>query len=272
MATTPHERRTHRIGLIVPSSNTTMETEVPAILRAHESVSEDRFTFHSARLRMKQVTQAELTAMDQNSGEAAAALADADVDVLAYACLVATMSQGRGHHRNSEARLSGIASEATGRTMPVVASAGAVVEALRYLGARRVAVIAPYMKPLTETVCDYIAHEGYEVVDSISLEVPDNLEVGRLDPAQLPELAKRINTSNADALLLSACVQMPSLPVLQQVQEQFDIPVLSAAAATAWQILTKLGLDPIAPGAGNLLNGRVAAGSSDALFGDRVRS
>lgn len=250
------ERPAKRVGLIVPSSNTTMETEVPAILRAHEKVTDDRFTFHSARVRMKHVTQEELTAMDQNAGVAAAQLADADVDVIGYACLVATMSQGHGHHRVSEERLAGIVDEETGARVPIVASAGAVVQALGYLGAKRVAVITPYMKPLTETVCGYIEHEGYEVVDSISLEVSDNLAVGRLDPTQLLELSRRIDTSQADALLLSACVQMPSLPVLQQVQDQFDIPVLSAAAATAWRILTELGLEPVAPGAGNLLKGR----------------
>jgi maleate isomerase len=245
----------HRVGLIVPSSNTTMETEIPAILRAHEGVRPDTFTFHSARIRMRQVTQEELTAMDQNAGVAAAALADARVDVMAYACLVATMSQGLGHHRASEERLGVIAEEETGARVPVVASAGALVQALDYLGAKRVAVIAPYMKALTATVCGYIQHEGVEVVDSISLEVPDNLEVGRLDPQQLIELARKVDTSGADALVLSACVQMPSLPVLQAVQDQFDIPVISAAAATAWRILTELGLDPVAPGAGNLLKG-----------------
>ena len=231
----------HRVGLIVPSSNTTMETEIPAILRAHERVRPDTFTFHSARIRMRQVTQEELTAMDQNAGVAAAALADARVDVMAYACLVATMSQGLGHHRASEERLGAIAAEETGARVPVVA--------------KKVAVIAPYMKPLTATVCGYIEHEGVEVVDSISLEVPDNLEVGRLDPQQLIELARKVDTSGADALVLSACVQMPSLPVLQAVQDQFDIPVISAAAATAWRILAELGLDPVAPGAGNLLKG-----------------
>ena len=112
-ATTP--RAAYRVGLIVPSSNTTMETEVPAILRAHEQVSQDRFTFHSARVRMKHVTQAELTAMDQNAAVAAVELADADVDVMGYACLVATMSQGHGHHRFSEERLGKVAAEESGR-------------------------------------------------------------------------------------------------------------------------------------------------------------
>ena len=42
-----------RIGMIVPSSNTTMETEIPAMLRAREGIHPERFTFHSARMRMR---------------------------------------------------------------------------------------------------------------------------------------------------------------------------------------------------------------------------
>ena len=49
--------RTYRIGQIVPSSNTTMETEIPAMLRARETVEPERFTFHSSRMRMKKVTK-----------------------------------------------------------------------------------------------------------------------------------------------------------------------------------------------------------------------
>lgn len=44
---------TFRIGQIVPSSNTTMETEIPAILRAREAMFAERFTFHSSRMRMQ---------------------------------------------------------------------------------------------------------------------------------------------------------------------------------------------------------------------------
>jgi maleate cis-trans isomerase len=62
--------RPFRIGQIVPSSNTTMETEIPAILRAREAVEPDRFTFHSSRMRMKKVTKEELAAMDADSDRA----------------------------------------------------------------------------------------------------------------------------------------------------------------------------------------------------------
>ena len=57
--------RTYRIGQIVPSSNTTMETEIPAMLRARESIEPERFTFHSSRMRMKKVTKEELAEMEK---------------------------------------------------------------------------------------------------------------------------------------------------------------------------------------------------------------
>src|SRR5215510_9751544 len=78
--------RTYRIGQIVPSSNTTMETEIPAMLRARESIEPERFTFHTSRMRMKKVTKEELAAMDADSDRCAAELSDARVDVIGYAC------------------------------------------------------------------------------------------------------------------------------------------------------------------------------------------
>src|SRR6187549_607995 len=141
--------RTYRIGQIVPSSNTTMETEIPAILRGRESVEPERFTFHSSRMRMKKVTREELAAMDADSDRCAAELSDARVDVMGYACLVAIMAMGLGYHRKSQARLEEVTTRESGGRIPVVTSAGALVDSLAVMGARKVAIIAPYMKALT---------------------------------------------------------------------------------------------------------------------------
>jgi maleate isomerase len=97
----------YRIGQIVPSSNTTMETEIPAMLRLREQIRPERFTFHSARMRMKHVTKEELAAMDAESDRCALELSDARVDVLGYACLVAIMAMGRGYHRVTTATARG---------------------------------------------------------------------------------------------------------------------------------------------------------------------
>ena len=80
--------RTYRIGQIVPSSNVTMETEIPALLCAREAISPERFTFHSSRMRMKHVTKKELAAMDAGSDRCALELSDAAVDVMGYAAIM----------------------------------------------------------------------------------------------------------------------------------------------------------------------------------------
>lgn len=247
--------RSYRIGQIVPSSNTTMETEIPAMLRAREAVRPERFTFHSSRMRMHKVTREELEAMNREGLRCAAELADARMDVISTACLVAIMAMGPGYHRQTEQELGDIA-RANSCLAPVMTSAGALIEGLHKLGARKISLMAPYMRPLTDQVVAYIENEGIEVVDAMSFEIPDNLEVGRRDPLQLVEDVKRLDTRGVDAVVLSACVQMPSLPALQVVQETMDVPVVSTAACTVWRMLDHLGLEPVAPGAGALLAAR----------------
>ena len=79
----------HRVGLIVPSSNVTMETEVPELLGRRP----ERFTFHSARMRMTTVSAEALAAMDAGSDRCAVELADAECDVLARQTSAAQMLQ-----------------------------------------------------------------------------------------------------------------------------------------------------------------------------------
>lgn len=246
--------KTYRIGQIVPSSNITMETEIPALLRAREAVAPERFTFHSSRMRMKHVTKEELAKMDADSDRCALELSDAAVDVMGYACLVAIMSMGHGYHAQSATRLSKVTQD-NDKPAPVVTSAGALVEGLHAMGARKIAVVAPYMKPLTEMVVDYIRNEGFEVVDYRALEIQNNLDVAAHDPMNLPRIVAEMDTSDADVIVLSACVQMPSLPAVSTVEAQSGKPVLTAAVATTWSMLKALNLGTRVPGGGTLLSG-----------------
>jgi maleate isomerase len=248
--------RTYRIGQIVPSSNTTMETEIPAMLHARETVESERFTFHSSRMRMKKVTREELAAMDADSDRCAAELADARVDVLGYACLVAIMSMGQGYHRQSQARLQRVTEKESGDCIPVVTSAGALVDSLKTMKARKIAMVAPYVKALTCMVADYIEAEGIEVADRVALEIPDNLEVGRRDPLALVDIYRKLTLSDVDVLVLSSCVQMPSLAAVPIVERECGLPVISASIATTYQMLKTLGLQAHVPDAGALLSGR----------------
>jgi maleate isomerase len=243
----------HRVGLIVPSSNTTMETEIPWLLRERERERpQDEFTFHSARLRMQNVTPEELRAMNTQTERAITELADMRPNVVATACLVAIMAQGPKHHCVVQAEIESIL-EREHTPAPVVSSAGALVDALHALGARRIGMVTPYLKELTRLVAGYIEDAGIEVGDAVSLEVSDNRAVAALDPEDLKTRWQRLDLRDCDALVLSACVQMPSLSAIEEVERHSGLPTLSAATATTWAILRALNLEPVVPGAGQLL-------------------
>jgi maleate isomerase len=137
----------------------------------------------------------------------------------------------------------------------VVTSAGALVDGLKRLRATRVAMVSPYLKPLTALVCDYIQAEGIEVADRVSLEIADNVEVGRQNPMALLDIYKRLDLTGVDALVLSSCVQMPSLAAIPIVEKETGLPVVSAAACTTYAMLDRLGLKRHVPEAGTLLAG-----------------
>lgn len=246
---------TYRIGQIVPSSNTTMETEIPRMLLSRERDFPERFTFHSSRMRMKEVTLDALKLMDDDAGRCALELSDARMDVIGYACLVAIMSRDPGYHRESEEKLFQITRQ-NNAPAPIVSSAGALISGLNALGARKISILTPYMKPLTQRVVDYIEAEGIEVKDAVSLEISDNLAVGNLDALAPAEHVKRVDTKGVDAVVLSACVQMPSFQSVQQVEDRLGLPVTTAAISTAYCMLKRLGLEPVVSQAGSLLSGR----------------
>ena len=258
----PHPRR---IGLIVPSSNTTMETELPEMFRRQSLVDGSLFTFHSSRAVLHSVDAESLDLMVDQVDRCVAELADARVDAYAYACLVALMARGPGAHEEAERRIERAAGDTPGFTPAIVSSAGALIRGIFALGLSKVAILTPYVDSLMELVVGYLEAAGITVVEGINLSVADNLEVGRLNPSRLPDLAAQMDTSNADGVVISACVQMPSLPAITETERRLDLPVLSAASATAWDVLTRLGVEPAIPGGGALLDpestrsGRVGA-------------
>jgi maleate isomerase len=242
-----------RIGLIVPSSNVTIETEVPQLLRRIGAQSGEEFTFHSSRAVLHNVDAESLDRMVGQADRCAAELSDARVDGIVYACLVAVMARGAGAHEEVEQRLEDVLSDAPPPAPAISSSAGALVRTLKAHGLRRVAILTPYVEALTERVAGYLESAGVTVTEARSLGVPDNVEVGRLDPMRLPDLAAEMDLSGADALIISACVQMPSLVAIPVAEQRLGLPVLSAATATVHDLLVRLGRAPVVPNAGSLL-------------------
>ena len=194
--------------------------------------------------------------MNEGAGEAAESLCEAGVDALMYACLVAAMVDGRRSMVASRERLVAATAAARGGPPPVVTSAEALIAALQSIGARTVAMITPYRQSLADSVAATFGEHGIEVRRLVALEVTDNLAVGRLDQTALLARARTLDLAGCDALVISACVQMPSLDIVDAAERALGLPVLSAATASVWALLGALGETPDIVDAGSLLRGR----------------
>lgn len=243
-----------RVGLVVPSSNVTVETELPRLLGRHPEAT---FSFHASRMRMHTVSPEQLRAMNAQRERCVLELGDAGVDALLYACLVALTVGGPGEHERVETAIAEQLS-AGGASAAVLSSAGALSESLRAVRARRIALVTPYTDPLAESVVAYLEAEGFDVTDWRALGIDDNEQVGRIPGERVMSAARELDLTGVDALVVSACVQMPSLDLVQAAEDEFGIPVLSASTAGAHALLRKLGLTVDIPGAGSLLRADAA--------------
>ncbi|HIC99276.1 MAG TPA: maleate cis-trans isomerase [Pyrodictiaceae archaeon] len=213
-----------RIGIIIPSSNTTMETEFWRLLFNYN------ITVHSSRLYLESVDVASLLKMVEKVEEAAKLLATADVDVVVFGCTTGSLVGGLEYDKVIEERIRSVVHK------PVVVTARAVVEAFRTLGVKRVAVGTPYIDSLNILEKRFLEANGLEVVDIKGLGIRDNRVIGRLDPGQVYRLAKSLKTSLADAIFLS-CTNMPTVDVIDLLEEEFGIPVVSSNTASLWAAL-----------------------------------
>jgi maleate isomerase len=228
-----------RIGLIVPSSNTTMEPEMWRLMPKGVSI-------HVARIMLSKVTVAELLAMEKDVESAAKLLASADVDLVVFGCTTGSLVGGPGY----DEKIASVASRASGK--PAITTATAVVKALKSLGAKRVALATPYVEEVNEREVRFLEHHGIEVTDVKSLGIVDNLEIGRIPPEHVYRLAKSLDTSQADAVFIS-CTNLRTIEVIDPLERDIGLPVVSSNTATAWLALKTLGIREVGFAAGRLL-------------------
>lgn len=259
--------RPYRVGLIVPSSNVTLETELPRMLERHPR--SDSITVHSSRAVMRDVTADSLRSMVEQLERCTEEILDIEPDVVLYGCLVAVMAAGPRAHLDAESTISEIAAR-RGLAPTVASSAGALVRCLERMAVSKIAVLMPYTPPLAETVIGYVEGHGVEVSAWHAFGVADNRSVGSLPQEDLLGRVIEMDLNGAEAVVISACVQMPSLDVVQTAEDALGVPVLSAATAGVYEVLSGLGGKSAGiPGAGALLGpGSLPEGGGTAGGGD----
>lgn len=227
-----------RIGLILPSSNTTMEPELLRMLPKD-------CTLHTARMRLRDVTVKALGVMENNASEAARELSDADVAAVAYGCTSGSLFKGVGHDRRIEAKLAKITKT------PCIATSAAVVDSLRALRVRKVAVATPYTKQIEELERKFLTGNDFDVINIRSLGLVDNIEIGKQEPNVAYSLARQLRYGDADAMFIS-CTNFRTIEVIERLERETGIPVISSNTATLWSVIRRAKLGNGAKGFGRL--------------------
>lgn len=220
-----------RLGLVVPSSNTTVEPAFRAILS-------DEHTVHAARMPLEDVTTEDLDAMADGAERAASLLLHASVDGVAYSCTTGSLIHGSGFDAQLESRLSDAADA------PAVATALSVVRALNACDVERVAVATPYTAELDRLEHEYLTANGFEVITIDGRGLVANDAIGALDADDAEQHGRSVLSAapEADALFIS-CTNYRSLPALPSLEAAFDVPVISSNAATIWDLCDRVGVN-----------------------------
>jgi maleate isomerase len=230
-----------RIGLLLPSSNTTMEPDL-------YSMAPKDVTVHTARMMLREVTPEGLEEMAGEATRAAQLLKTANVDILAYGCTSGSLIRGVEWEKSLKRRLE----ETAG--VPAITTAGAVVEGLRTLGAERVSVFTPYTDAVNMHEKSFLEAHGYRVDTMRGLGLTDNQRIGRVSMEQLESFI--VPAPGSDAVFVS-CTNLPVLHHKEKLEERHRLPFVTSNQATMWATLRGLHRSNV-DGYGSLLSDHVS--------------
>jgi maleate isomerase len=218
-----------RLGLVVPSSNTTNEPEFARYLPAGVSL-------HTARMRLSDTNAAELEAMADDVERCGDLLATADVDAVAYGCTTGSLVKGPGYDEEIESRLR----DRVGA--PAVATAAAVKRAFDALGVESVAIATPYVSDLNEKEAEFLEAAGYDVTTIRGLGIEPNTGIGAQHPETAYREARKVDTPDADGVFVS-CTNYRTFEVISALERDLGKPVVTSNQATLWNALHVMGVD-----------------------------
>ena len=225
-----------RIGVILPCSNNVLEPDF-------YQLAPKNVTIHAARMWFSAGTPSALERMNEEAGNCARYLAKACVDVMVYGCTAGSFFGGPGHDQ----RLLQYISEVSG--VPAVATATAVVKALKVVGLKRISVASPYTDELNQKLKVFLRRNDFEVLNVVGQQLK---AAGAQSPETIYEFSKKAFHPEADGMFLS-CTAWRALEIVDRLERDLGKPVLTSNQATIWAALRALGITEPIKGHGRLL-------------------
>ncbi len=227
-----------RIGMLLPSGNQAAEPQFHAMLPAGVSL-------HVTRLKLTGSSERDLLAMTERVEEAAGLVADSGADLVIFHCTaVSTFS--------AELERSIIERVARASGKPATATSEAIVAALGALGAKRIVMLSPYVESINAREAAYFRGAGFDILDCAGLDCRDADAMMAVPPQRWREFALEHRDPRAQACLIS-CTTVRSADVIEDLERELGMPVVTSNTAAAWHCLRKMGIADSIEGFGQLL-------------------
>jgi len=229
-----------RIGLMVPSGNAICEAELHAMLPPGVVAL-------ITRLELRGSSEAELAKMLNRLEEAAGLLADARPALLGFHCTaVSTFAPDRA------AEIPARITKASG--LPALTTADAILAALGALGAKRILLTTPYIPAVHEREIAFLAAHGCTVMGGDLMGINTNAEMAQIPPEAIAAQARGAARAapGADACFIS-CTAIRSAGVIEALEAELGMPVITSNQVMAWHVLRHLGLQDQPQGFGRLM-------------------
>lgn len=209
-----HYGRNGRVGLIVPPANPVAEPELHRLVPASFQFYASRMTPQASTDLLTRVGgyQADLRRVAKSFG-------DMDLDAIVLAFAATSFLVGRGNESDILLTLR------AGREIPTVTAAMAVVDAMRALGRRRMALVSPYPPKVNQLAEAYWRDSGMEVADVIALAPPHGL-IYELTSQQVFQRARTYRPAGDEAVVLCG-TGLASEDQLGPLHAALDVPVVS---------------------------------------------
>jgi maleate isomerase len=208
-----------KVALMVPSSNTVMETDFNRELLGKCSV-------HTGRMYLVETTrEAEIKMVEEFAPAAAKDLGTLHPDLLVFGCTSAGSLFGAEYDLKICDSLGQIA------RAPAVGVLRAVSEELDRVGGKRMAVLTPYIEDLTRSVARAASTSEREVAVALGMGISDNAKLADPTPEDIVAFAKdRLRGIKFDVLLVS-CTNFRALEAKAPLEEAFGVPVVTSNSA-----------------------------------------
>jgi len=228
-----------KIGFVLIPNEQTIEQDM--VRYAPEGVG----IYFSRAVMPKQISTESLAKLGSSLAETAARiLPDDKLDVVCFACTSGTVAVGE--QRSLEELQRGAPGARPATLM------GSVIAALNAFGAKKIAVGTPYADELNTNVARHLMQAGFAFTDFQGLNLNYDNEMIRVAPEYLVEFAERIDTPDAEAVLMS-CGALRTIDVVDEIERRLGKPVICSNQAMLWHCLRLAGVDDRLDGLGRLL-------------------